>query len=118
MKYATIAEAAKELTDLGYKVSRSTLRRGIEDGRYPYLRITDRFLLDLDVIEPILQKSTQDSIGIKEVCERTGLCDSAVRRAIHDGWMPWWKEGNAYRFDFSQVQAALTERLQGGHAER
>lgn len=103
MKLATINEAAQTLGK-----SPQQLRRGIEAGRYPFVSIGTRKLVDVDELVEIVNKENA-TIGIVEAIELTGLSDKTIRRGIREGWLPYIREGKAYRF----LPGELLNALQG-----
>ena len=41
----------------------------------------------------------------------TGLKETAIRRGIREGWIPYEKPGKAYVFDLDAVKKALRKRM-------
>lgn len=103
MKLKTINEAAALVGK-----SPQQLRRGIEAGRYPYVPLGSRKLMDVDELQEIIRQE-DSTIGMVEAVELTGLNDKAIRRGIREGWIPCKKDGKAYRFKPGE----LIEALQG-----
>lgn len=103
MRLTTINEAAPLVGK-----SPQQLRRGIDAGRYPYVPIGNRKLVDVDELTEIIDRENA-TIGIEEATELTGLTDKVIRRGIREGWLPYIKEGKAYRF----LPGQLIEALQG-----
>lgn len=104
MRFMTIAEAARLLG-----IPEQRLRRGVEAGRYPYVQIGHRKLVDMDELEPII-RAERATIGIREAAQLTGLPETAIRRGAREGWLPCRKDGKAYIFQPEQLLAAL-ERM-------
>lgn len=101
MKLATITEAAHILGK-----SPQQLRRGIDAGRYPFVSIGTRKLVDVDELTDIINRE-RATIGIKEAAELTGLPVSTIRRGAREGWLPCSKEGKSYEFLPGQLLNAL-----------
>ena len=108
MKLVTINEAAPLVGK-----SPQQLRRGIEAGRYPYVPIGNRKLVDVDELTEIIDRESA-TIGIEEATELTGLTDKVIRRGIREGWLPYIKEGKAYRFLPGQLIEALQSMKRKG----
>lgn len=103
MRLMTISEAARLLG-----ISEQRLRRGVEAGRYPYIRIGSRKLVDVDELEPVI-RAEQATIGIREAAQLTGLPMTAIRRGAREGWLPCRKDGKAYLFQPAQLLDALEQ---------
>ena len=101
MKLASINEAAQALGK-----SPQQLRRGIDAGRYPYVAIGSRKLVDVDELSGIVQRENA-TIGIKEAAELTGLPPSAIRRGAREGWIPCRKTGKSYELLPGELLAAI-----------
>lgn len=101
MKLATINEAAQILGK-----SPQQLRRGIDAGRYPFVSIGTRKLVDVDELTDIINRE-RATISIKEAAELTGLPVSTIRRGAREGWLPCSKEGKSYEFLPGQLLNAL-----------
>lgn len=101
MNMATINEAAKALG-----INAQKLRRGVESGKYPFVPIGTRKLVDIDKLREIM--GTEDAtIGIKEASELTGLSEKTIRRGIREGWLPHQRHGKAYELKPGEIIAAL-----------
>ena len=90
MKLVTINEAAPMLGK-----STQQLRRGVDSGRYPYVPIGSRKLVDVDELREIIRAESA-RIGIKEAAELTGLPVNTIRRGVREGWIPSTKVGKEY----------------------
>lgn len=101
MKLMTVNEAAPLLGKTAQQ-----LRRGIKNGRYPYVPVGSRQLVDIDELAEIIQ-GEDATIGIDEVADLTGLTPSVVRRGAREGWLPCSKGQKAYRFKPGEVLDAL-----------
>ena len=108
MKLKTINEAAVLVGK-----SPQQLRRGIAAGRYPYVPLGSRKLMDVDELQEIIAQEVS-TIGMVEAVELTGLNDKAIRRGIREGWIPFTKDGKAYRFKPGELIAALQEMKRKG----
>ena len=104
MKLATINEAAPILGK-----SPQQLRRGIDAGRYPYVPIGNRKLVDVEELSEIIKRE-DSTIGIREAAELTGLSEKAIRRGAQEGWLPCSKEGKSYEFIPAELLAALESK--------
>ena len=101
MNMATINEAAKALG-----INAQKLRRGVESGKYPFVPIGTRKLVDIDKLREIMGPE-EATIGIKEASELTGLSEKTIRRGIREGWMPNQRHGKAYELKPGEIIAAL-----------
>ncbi len=113
MKFRTCREAAEELNE-EFGVNQSHLKRGCMEGKYPSMKIGNRLLVDVDALRPILERERQDQQGLlstTELAQRTGLSESAIRRAVTEGWLPCRIVGRNMRFDLMDVQRAIGERM-------
>ena len=104
MKLVTIRDAAAALG-----VSESKLRRAALAKEIPSMKLGNRTLVDLDAVRDIMQVTP--GVSIKAVSEATGLNITAIRRGIHEGWMPCAKAGKAYTFQLDEVLAAIEQRI-------
>ena len=111
MKLMTCREASMQLTEYGVTLSR--LKRGCMSGKYPYLRIGNRVLVDLDVLLPLVaeERDNRELLSTSELSLRIGLSETTIRRAVAEGWMPCKVVGRNNRFDLEAVQAAIAERM-------
>ena len=103
MKLVTINEAAPMLGK-----SSQQLRRGIDAGRYPYVPIGSRKLVDVDELREIIKRENA-TIGIEDAAELTGLSVSTIRRGAREGWLPCTKTGKAYEFLPGELLDALQD---------
>lgn len=106
MNFKTVREAAKLLG-----MSEPILRRGIQNGKYPAMKIGKRTVVEMEAAAIVRESEVKPGIGIQEISEKTGLAVNAVRRGIHEGWLPAWQRGRAYQFDEQEVRAALVSRM-------
>ncbi len=105
MKFATIREAAVELT-----ISEDRLRRAVKNGDIPHMKLGTRTVVDIDRVAELLKRP--EGVNIATVSSETGLSVSAIRRAVREGWMPCDKTGRAFMFDMDEVRAAIEARIQ------
>lgn len=103
MNLKTINEAVGVLNR-----SEQQLRRGVKDGRYPYIAVGTRMLVDVDELVEIIQ-AEDSTINIRQAAELTGLSERAIRRGCAEGWIPHRKGNKAYEF----VPGKLLEALEG-----
>lgn len=102
MKFMTIPETAKHLdTDT------QVLRRGVQSGKYPFIKVGNRVLLEIEGTKAVVAKEARDGLSIEEVHNMTGLSIGTIRRGIKEGWLPCWKRGVSYHFDEGEVREAL-----------
>lgn len=104
MNLRTVRDAAQMLG-----VNEMRVRRAARDGRIPAMQLGNRMLVDVDVACDVL--SRPDGVTIDVVSAETGLTESAIRRAIREGWMPYEKPSKAYLFDMDMVRAAIEKRM-------
>lgn len=111
MKLMTCREASRHLADYG--VTQSKIKRGCEAGKYPFLRVGNRILVDLDALMPIVEEEGRrlELLSTAELAMRIGLSESSIRKAVADGWMPCQIVGRNMRFDLEAVQDAVIERM-------
>lgn len=103
MKLMTINEAAGVVNR-----SEQQLRRGVSEGRYPFIEIGARKLLDVDELAEIIQ-AEDSTINIRQAAELTGLSEKTIRRGCREGWIPHRKGKKAYEF----IPGALLAALEG-----
>lgn len=106
MKLATINEAAVMLVK-----SPQQLRRGVDAGRYPFIQVGTRKLVDVDELREIVNHEAA-TIGIEEASELTGLPVSAIRRGIREGWIPCERPGKAYAIKPGELLESLQRMKQ------
>ncbi|MBQ8109525.1 MAG: hypothetical protein IJ124_05120 [Clostridia bacterium] len=91
-------------------ISETRVRRAIADGQLEVLMLGSRTLVDLDtareILPPIVKRST-----IQDVMRETGLCESAIRRGVREGWLPFDKVGKQYVFDLDAVVEAIKKQM-------
>lgn len=118
MRMMTCREASEALRDK-HRVSAAQIKRGCQTGKYPYLKIGNRILVDVDVIRSMLEKEAQESalLSTAELALRIGMSESTIRRAVSEGWMPCRLQGRNMRFDLIEVQKAITDRMRGKYSE-
>lgn len=104
MKLKTIRDAAEALG-----IAESRVRRAVRDGRIPSMQLGNRTLVDVDVARSMLPEP--EGVTIDVVSKETGLTVSAIRKAVHDGWLPYIKPGRAYLFRMEDVCAAIERRM-------
>lgn len=108
MKMRTLNEAAAELG-----TTRERLRRGIAAGRYPAMKWGNRYLVDIDVLAPILaaEDEAARTIGITECAAQLGLSADVIRRMARSGLIPCERKGRYFRFRLEEVQAAISKQM-------
>lgn len=108
MTLRTLTEAAELLG-----VSRRRLRAGIDAGRYPAYHWSNRMLVDVDALAPILaeeqrkRENHEGRIGLRECAEAIGLKPATLRRMARAGLVPCEKDGPYYRFVLAEVEATI-----------
>lgn len=103
MKLMTVNEAAPLLGRTAQQ-----LRRGMKDGRYPYVPVGSRQLVDVDELAEVIREEDA-TISIDEVADLTGLSPTTVRRGAREGWLPCKKGRKSYRFVPGEVVKALEQ---------
>lgn len=110
MKLRTLNEAAEELG-----TNRTRLRNGVIEGRYPYLKWGNRYLVDVDRLAGILEREEEakgrDMVGLRACAAEIGVQPSALRRMAEAGFVPCRTAGGRYRFRVRDVKKALEERM-------
>ena len=105
MNLQTVRVVCEELD-----ISEARVRRASADGQLDVLMLGNRTLVDLDVarekLPPIVNGAT-----IQDVSRETGLCESAIRRGIREGWLPYDKPGKHYVFDMDAVIKAIKKQM-------
>ncbi len=110
MNLRTVRDAAQMLG-----VNEMRVRRAARDGRIPAMQLGNRMLVDVDAACDVL--SRPDGVTIDVVSAETGLTESAIRRAIREGWMPYEKPGKAYLFDMGRTVVQMDKRIVGESVE-
>lgn len=105
MTLKTITECAKEIG-----IGESRVRRAVLSGRLNSLPCGNRMLVDAEEARAVLCRPM--GVKIDAVAEQTGLTDSAIRRAVREGWLPYNRSGKALMFDMDAVMAAIKRRMQ------
>ena len=107
----TLREAAEAL---GVTVGR--LRRGIRSGRYPYIDLGRKQLVDLDQRTEIIRAedaAREQWIGSGEMCMKTGLRPGQLRRLCREGKIPFRVDsGGHYRFQEAPALKALEKLME------
>ena len=101
MRLRTINEAAALLD-----VSARHLRRGIREGRYAYIQVGNRQIVDVDELGPIIE-TERATVGIREAMALTGLSEATIRRAVRAGRLPAVRLRSGYAFVPAQLIAAV-----------
>lgn len=91
-------------------VSEARVRRAIADGKLDVLKLGNRTLIDLDTARDILPPIVNGAT-IQDVSRETGLCETAIRRGIREGWLPCDKPGKYYVFDLDAVVKAIKKKM-------
>lgn len=116
MNMKTCGEAADILKDV-FPVTAAKLKKGCLSGKYPFIRICSRIIVDVDELRQILAREREDNLLLStdELSQRTGLCPSTIRRATKEGWLPYRIVGRNMRYDLTAVQQAIMERTENRH---
>lgn len=114
MKMLPSGEIAKQLSGMG--VMRHQVIRAMNAGELRYLPLGGRRLIDLDEARAYFSARQEAKkargVGIDAVSGRTGMSVSAIRKGVHDGWIPCRKNGRALCFDLDEVFAAIEARME------
>ena len=105
MNLQTVRTICKELG-----IPEIRVRRAIDAGKLDTMKLGSRTLVDLDTAREILQPMVEGAT-IEDVIRETGLKETAIRRGIREGWIPYEKPGKAYVFDLDAVKKALRKRM-------
>ena len=105
MNLQTVRTICKELG-----IPEIRVRRAIDAGKLDTMKLGSRTLVDLDTAREIL-KPMVEGATIEDVIRETGLKETAIRRGIREGWIPYEKPGTAYVFDLDAVKKALRKRM-------
>lgn len=105
MNLQTVRTICKELG-----IPEIRVRRAIDAGKLDTMKLGSRTLVDLDTAREIL-KPMVEGATIGDVIRETGLKETAIRRGIREGWIPYEKPGKAYVFDLDAVKKALRKRM-------
>lgn len=110
MRMRTLQEAADALG-----VSRATVRKLAIGGKIPYMKWGSRYLVDLDVVEPIFRdrNNTRNMLSTDECAEALGLAASTLRNMALAGLVPYKKKGRYMKFDLDAVIRAIRESMVG-----
>lgn len=113
MKMMTCREASQAmLAEHALRITAARIRQGCTSGKYPYMLVGNRVLVDFDAICPLLMTEYADKgLSTSDLAQRIGLSESAIRRAVADGWLPCEKGGRSMRFDLTEVQSAIKKRM-------
>lgn len=116
MRIRTLNEAADALG-----TNRARLRRGVLDGRYPYFKWGNRYLVDLDTLGPIIEQEDAEKdeprIGLRECAAEIGVTPGVLRRMVLDGIVPCRIVGGHYQFRAREVIMALNSRMENSKEE-
>ena len=104
MRLRTLQEAASELG-----MSRGTLRTKVISGKVPYIMWGNRYLVDMDVVTPIIEslEDTDGTISTAECAEVIGVAPSALQAMAKAGLVPYRRRGRYYRFILADVMEAI-----------
>ena len=105
MNLQTVRTICKELG-----IPEIRVRRAIDAGKLDTMKLGSRTLVDLDTAREIL-KPMVEGATIEDVIRETGLKETAIRRGIREGWIPYEIPGKAYVFDLDAVKKALRKRM-------
>lgn len=109
MKMRTLNEAAAELG-----TTRMKLRAAVLAGTIPHLKWGNRYLVDVDVVGPMLREcepGADGTLSLIECAEQIGLAPDALRRMALAGLVPYRRSGRYYRFVLADVQAAIRKEM-------
>lgn len=90
MKMMTCREASQAmLAEHALRITAARIRQGCTSGKYPYMLVGNRVMVDFDAICPLLMTEYADKgLSTADLAQRIGLSESAIRRAVADGWLP------------------------------
>ena len=110
MRIRTLNEAAEALG-----CSRARLRSGVLEGRYPHMMWGNRYLVDLDVVAPIVAaedaEAAEHPMGLRECAAAIGVSESTLRAMAEDGLVPSTRGRGRWRFRLSEVEDALRDAM-------
>lgn len=112
MRFMTPNDAATALSE--YAISEGQIKRGAQRGRFPYIKVGSRMMVDVDAAAAILAKEREDDnlMNTEQLSVATGLSASAIRRGVAEGWLPARDaRGRHLRFDLDEVHAALERKM-------
>lgn len=105
MNFVTIGEASRKTG-----IKQEKLRKAVRLGLISSYPLGNRRLVDLDTL-PREVVSVENLIGVRELAELTGLSESAIRRGITEGWLPFIRDGNRYKFQQDDALEAIRGRM-------
>ena len=110
MKLRTLNEAAEALG-----TNRTRLRKGVVDGRYPCLKWGNRYLVDLEVVGPIIEeedaRNSDPSLSLRACAEAIGVKPTTLKRMVESGMVPCRRSGGHYCFRLREVLTALDDLM-------
>ena len=110
MKLRTLNEAAEALG-----TNRTRLRKGVVDGRYPCLKWGNRYLVDLDVVGPIIDdedaRKGEPTLSLRACAEAIGLKPATLKGMVESDMVPCQRSGGHYAFRLRDVLAALGDLM-------
>ena len=105
MKLANIPTLAKLLG-----VSAERIRRDIADGHLAHMPVGRRKLVTIEEAQAYYA-NLKTGIDIVTLSEHLGMTTGAIRKAIHEGWMPYAMDGKKFVFDLDEVREAVVARM-------
>ena len=108
MRLRTLQEAANKLG-----MSRSTLRTKVISGKLPYIQWGNRYLVDMDVVTPMLEneEDIDGTISMAECAAAIGIAASTLQGMAEAGMVPYRKRGRYYRFVLADVMDAIKKSM-------
>ena len=101
MQLRTIKEAALILG-----VGESQLRRGIAAGRYAFVQVGNRRLVDVEELRKVLE--AEDALlDVRQAARLTGVSESTLRRMAKDKRIPYKMIGRGIAFQRDELLKAL-----------
>ena len=104
MRLKTQTEAARILG-----ISRYALRKGMWEGRYPYITHGDRILFDIDKLETILktEKLPDNLITVQELSKEIGKSVNTINKYTSENKIPVYQSYPKRLFMLDDVKRAL-----------
>ena len=105
MNLQPISAASKKLG-----VPDSRIRKAVKEKKLRMMRLGTRMLVDMDEVQEMLAEEYSGAT-IKDVMAATGLCDTAIRRGVREGWLTCQKTERGLIFDLDEVLKAIEKRM-------
>lgn len=104
MTFKTIPEVAGALG-----IPEGRLRRAVKEGKVASIQMSGRVLVDAETVADAM---LDEGATLDDVSKETGISKKLIMAAIHEGWLPYRKNGKMYRFDMDEVLDAIRRRMQ------